>query len=139
MPFRALHKNTDNHDTLNVRQLPICNNLLFDAAARLFSTLHRTSGTWSIFTAHPLPYPLRPCAVPIDHPEPSVRDSSTTLQTAGDRCACYKRPRVADTCAPSTRQVRQDLVDHQPLLDTGNDSGRVVIIGPTAAGRPQAL
>ena len=52
------------------------------------------------------------------------------------RCACSRGRRAADSCTPSARQMRQDLVDHEPILNTvvrhsDNDPGRAVLIGPT--------
>ena len=66
-------KNADNHDTLTVRRLPICRNLLFDAPA---ATRQPTpSHIWHLFNIHRAaialagrPYPPRTSAVPIDHP-----------------------------------------------------------------------
>jgi len=83
--------------------------------------------TWICLVQYPSTIPSR-APVPLQLPSKPMA-AVRMLQRATSRWLLY----------PSARQVRQGLVDHKPSLNTGNDPGRAVFIGPTGAGRPQAL
>jgi len=122
-----------------VRRLPICRNLLFDAPA---ATRQPTpSHIWHLINIH-----RAAIALPASHQCSTHRPSLagrpclfSYLANRWRRYACSRGRRVADSCTPSARQMRQDIVNHEPTLNTvvrhsDNDPGRAVFIGPPWPG-----